>query len=663
MISRLFIGLGAAMFLGAATPSVAASLSGIVQVGHSPVTGSTVTLYAAGSGAPTQIAQSTTDDQGGFTLAGADAPVGDIYYIIAKGGTAKAATGKGANNSLALLVVLQNALPAKVTIDEFTTVASAFTAARFINGEAISGNVLGLKIAAGNVPNLVDPVTGGWGNVLVDPLNSTQTTTLATLNTLASLVTASVTVANDDWRARFFKASTPTGGTTPTDTLEAMAGIAREPWSQPKALYGLFDEVYPQPKDGARRSAPFVPYLAYVPDDFSLSLCFAGGGIYSPGRLMFDTDGNLWTGQNWMAGSQSGVVHSIGGGLVKMAPNGTPLSPPILGFTGMGIDGIGWGIAVSTDKVWATSFDGKILVTDFNGNPIGSEDDFPFKEKLFGLMGVGIATNGDVYIADGSGNQLLYFPGGRVKDGKIVKAPGFKSPFDVVIDDQNFVWVSNSQSDTVVRFPASDPSKAQTIRCGISVRALALDSKSNVWAASNMSLDFPVPKVPEGASIMEQFRILGGAMLRYPKPTGFITMIRPDGAQPKGMGFSGGGQIDIPWGLNIDGNDDVWVGNFSPRSRSVALMAGADAKGHPAGTKPGDVIHVFKSGSIQMITDVSIDPAGNVWAANNWNDPIAATNPDPARTTSTWGGGSGITVIYGVASPVKPPRMGPVHGY
>jgi hypothetical protein len=63
---------------------------------------------------------------------------------------------------------------------------------------------------------------------------------------------------------------------------------------------------------------------------------------------------------------------------------------------------------------------------------------------------------------------------------------------------------------------------------------------------------------------------------------------------------------------------------------------------------------VFKSGSIQMVTDASIDPAGNVWAANNWNSLEAAAGADPSRPTSTWGGGSGITVINGVAAPVKP---------
>ena len=94
--------------------------------------------------------------------------------------------------------------------------------------------------------------------------------------------------------------------------------------------------------------------------------------------------------------------------------------------------------------------------------------------------------------------------------------------------------------------------------------------------------------------------------------------------------------------------------------RCVTLLAGDNTVGHPAGTKTGDVIHVFKSGSIQMVTDASIDPAGNVWVANNWNSLEAAAGADPSRPTSTWGGGSGITVIYGVAAPVKPPRIGKV---
>jgi streptogramin lyase len=378
------------------------------------------------------------------------------------------------------------------------------------------------------------------------------------------------------------------------------------------------------------------------------------------GRFMFDIDGNLWSGQNWMPGSQSGVIRSIGGGVPKMAPNGTPLSPPITGFTGMGLDGVGWGTFVTNDRVWISGFNGKLLVMDLEGRPVASESDVPFK-KLFGLMGITAAPNGDVWVADGSDNRLLVFPGGRIKDGKTVNVAGLESPFDIIIDPQNRVWVSNSSADTLLRFPADDPTKVETFHLGISVRAIALDQKGNVWVTSNASRDFPMPKIPPNASIMEQFKIVGGAVVAYPKTTGFVSMFRPDGTQPAPDGYTGNGAIWVPWGINIDGNGDVWVGNMN--SRSVVLLAGDGTKGHPPGTKTGDLIHQFTGGGIQMITDTSIDPAGNVWAANNWNSPEGATAENPTFAVSTWGGGSGLTVIYGVAAPVRPPRIGQVRTY
>ena len=142
-----------------------------------------------------------------------------------------------------------------------------------------------------------------------------------------------------------------------------------------------------------------MPYLAYAPPDFALMLTFAGG-LSAPGKFMFDANGNLWSGVNWMPGSQSSVTHNIGGGTVKFAPNGTALSPPVTGFTGMGVDSIGWGTGVTPNNVWVGGLNGAIGVFDFDGRPIGKESDFSLAGKVGGLQGVGVAANGDVWIAD-----------------------------------------------------------------------------------------------------------------------------------------------------------------------------------------------------------------------------------------------------------------------
>ena len=57
---------------------------------------------------------------------------------------------------MALMTVLGGTPPASVVINELTTIASVWTHAQFIDGTAIRGHALGLRIAAGNVPNLVD---------------------------------------------------------------------------------------------------------------------------------------------------------------------------------------------------------------------------------------------------------------------------------------------------------------------------------------------------------------------------------------------------------------------------------------------------------------------------------------------------------------------------
>ena len=62
---------------------------------------------------------------------------------------------------------------------------------------------------------------------------------------------------------------------------------------------------------------------------------------------------------------------------------------------------------MTLQNVWAPSLNGKILVTDFDGHPVADPSDFPFKEKVSGLMGTGVARNGDVWITAGADDALL----------------------------------------------------------------------------------------------------------------------------------------------------------------------------------------------------------------------------------------------------------------
>ena len=183
----VLIAIAIGNLMSAMSALAAVSLKGQVLAGGGPVANSTVTLWEASNGAPKQIAQTKTNGDGRFQVRSSGAHDA-ILYVIAAGGEAQAKKGSGENPAIVLLSVLGNHPPQKVVVNELTTVASAFTAARFIRGQAISGNPVGLRIAAGNAPNLVDPATGGWGKVLLDPLNSSMTTTLAKLDTLGSLI-------------------------------------------------------------------------------------------------------------------------------------------------------------------------------------------------------------------------------------------------------------------------------------------------------------------------------------------------------------------------------------------------------------------------------------------------------------------------------------------
>ena len=650
-------------------------IEGQVQVGGAPLASSTVTLWAASAGEPRQLAQMKSSGDGRFQLLSPETPGADVsLYLVAHGGLAK---GDVDNPAIALLTVLGNAPPANVVVNEMTTVASAWTNAQFLDGTDIKGQPLGLRIAAGNVPNFVDLTTGGWGEAIQGPLNSGQTPTMANFATLADILAGCATRVSADACGKLFAASTPPRGSAPTDTLAAAQSIARNSWYQPERLFALLDQFYPVPQGKNMRAVPFMPYLKLAPSAWVLPLKFDGGGYRAGGKAMFDSEGNLWVGDNFSVGWQ-GQDSLWEGHATKFAPNGRPLSPMTTGFTGGGMEGGTFGAAVDAkDNAWLTNYGSKsITVFDKTGKPLTPPEGITFDGRLGLMQGVIVTPSADVWVLGIEKSQLVHFPKGDLTKGRIVcegdkeePCKSFRAPFHLAIDQQDRIWVSNSGIEHVTRFSAADPSKAENFKVGFNSSGLAIDSLGNVWVTDRFGsgllgmahlIDMGVRLKLEGVTAASDYLTKTMSEQKGGRFGGSVTLLRPDGTPFPGSPFTGSA-LPGPWAAAVDGNDNVWISNFAAPHSPIVQLCGVRTENCPPGMKTGDQISPpggYVGGGLQMQVDIDIDPAGNVWVTNNWQD-IDSCIGTPIEALSTRCGGQGVVVFYGMAKPVRTPQIGP----
>src|SRR5664280_368744 len=663
-----------------ASSASAADIKGQVLGGGAPIAQSTVILMQASAGEPKQLAQTKTDSNGNFAVHGTGV-AGSSLYLVASGGIPKPNPGAGNNPAILLLTVVGSKPPAHVVIDEMTTIASVVTHAQFIVGTWIKGSPLALRIAGDNVPNFVDLQTGGYGATIVDALNSGQTPTMANFATLSSIVAGCVTRVRADACSRLYEAASPPNGGPPVDTLSSVESIADNPWHQPDKIFALLNDFYPVPTGKTMRPAPFMPYLTYSPSAWIFPLRVTGGGLSGPGKLMFDSEGNAWAGDNFIGGAQNQDA-LWAGNLSKFSPNGKPLSPHPTGFIGGGVEGIGFGLAIdSHDNVWGTTYGSKAIVKfDKRGKPLSPPDGYTFGGKLGQMQGIIVTPKGDVWALDVENAKVIYMPQGDPAKGQFfcenttgnpLKNPcKLLAPFHLAIDQQDRIWISSILSDNVTRFPASDPSKMEFLKAGWSGSGMAVDSLGNVWVANRSGSSergrlklleaITAAKVsgePAFAKIMVE--MWTGQKPGY-ESGGSVTAFRPDGTQASFSPVSGKG-LASPWAISVDGNDNVWVSNLATSSYGIVQLCGFRTEHCPPGVHTGDAISPvggYVGGGLQMQVDVGVGPAGDVWVTNNWQYyPAALGKVD--ETLSTLAAGQGMVVFFGMAKPVRTPLIGP----
>jgi streptogramin lyase len=613
---------------GAVLPAAAQNLSGTVKSGTAPIPGATVTLYMAGydRGIPPSVLSSTVSDASGhfvikFPIKVPPLRANDVLYVTARGPlpSVDLAAMLGTYGNVSWFV-------SDFVVNELSTIATTWAMAQFMSGDDVGGKSPGLQNAAATVGNMVNVKTATIATVLATPPNGSQTTTLAEFNSLANLIAACVDTPVKC--SQLFSLATPPGGTTPANTLQAALSIAHNPWNNVAQLFTL-----------SQSNSNYAPVLPSAPDAWTIVLQYYGNGneLNGPGNMAVDAEGNIYVAINY-----DGQTNACGGKIVsKLTPTGSDAAGAP--FKGGGVNGAGFGITIDPTgdiRIGNFGFAGNMCTALPAANSVSkfTPTGWALSPATTGWTGNGFIHSPQATVSDAAGNiwianftasanyvtELVRGDPFNVKT--YVNNPNFKNAFGIALDAQNKVWVTSGPNLLTKIDPTTGQYQSYTAPGMDRPLGVAIDSLGNIWVA-NPAADFDSTSGGPGA----------------------VVAFDPSGNPLPGSPFTGG-SISGPWGIAIDGNDNVWVDDWI--GEHVTLLCGARRVKCPPGFATGQQISPpsgYTSNAMQRLTGVVIDQAGNVWVPNNWKTIPIQTNP----------GGFGMLEIVGAAAPVKAPVFGP----
>jgi hypothetical protein len=636
------------------TASTGVALTGFVQSGTTPIVGSRVALYAAGTSgyasASTLLSPGsgyvTTDATGSFTIpATYTCPAQtSLLYLVATGGNA----GPGSNPNAVLMTALGPCngtnSTAPIYVTEATTVASVWALAPFMSSSANVGSssnnaTTGMANAFGTVNNLVNINTG---EVLGTTAVGNGTVPFAEINTLASLLATCVQTSGGQagdgsaCSALFLKTNPAQNvATAATDTLQAALDLALNPSNlEGNNTINMLFALLPA-------TPAYQPVLTASPNDFTIALNFVGGGLESSGTsqnrpsstaMAIDAAGNIW------------VTNSRIPSVTELSNLGAPLSPWTTGPTRASAGGfrdpsLTGPNSIAIDllgNVWVGNSNGSLTELSYTGVAVPTL-------TPGGFIGGGLSDGRGIAIDSG---DPLTSPGGNIwvagtgstgvaKFNGSTGAPVAGSPFTggniigvtsgaIALDGAGTVWVGDSFNNTMVELnsltgallgtndgsvpSAVPPIPSQLVNgvgANIAIDGTGSSGKGNVW----------IPGTSTGSGS-------GGDPLAELYSTGLGgTILNP-------IPLAG------PGPLAIDGNGRAWL-----TTQGFSTAAATYLPSLIGLTNGGGLISQFGYAGPLLInspTGVAVDGSGNVWVL-------------------TGGNYSTLTEFVGVAAPVTTP--------
>jgi hypothetical protein len=581
-----------------------------------PISGSTVTLYAAGTtgygAGASVIGRTTTAANGTYAVSYTCPAANPETYIIASGGNA----GAGVNSAISLMAALGpcNSLSTSttVTINELTTAASAWALAQFFDASghtigAPATNAIGLQNAYIGFANLAD-VNASTFAVSGNPSSFLPTGAacnlaalancdgLERLDTLANILAGCVESSGSSSSAcaQLLCAGTPgltfgsscSGTPAPTDTMGAARLIVTNPANNVSALYGL-----------AAASTPFSPPLTAAPDGWEMALNFvpAAAAFNSPLSIAVDSSGNVF-------------VVNIGG--------------------------------ESVSELTAASG----YATGLNFAPAGAAFDTPYSIALDGSANVFVAN----FSSPGSVSELTATSGYRTGLSFDPAGAAFGNPTSIALDGSGNVFVANT-SDSVSELTAAsgyatglnfDPAGAAFDYS----YALALDQSANVFVAN---LDGGVSELtaasgyatglsfaPSGAAFVNPTSIAldGSANVFVTNQGSGVSELTAASSYGTGLNFvPAGAAFNEPNSIALDGSGNIFAANdYGGIGETGSVSELTAASGYRTGFN-----FVAAGAALSFPGSIALDGSGNVFVANEF--------------------GNSVSEILGLAEPVVTP--------
>ena len=277
-------------------PVAGVAFSGMVHGGQQPVSGSTVQLYAAGTGsdgsnAITLGTSTTSLSNGSFSLSGTgwSCTTGQQLYVAVSGGNPGVAS---ANPNLSMMAAIGACgtltTSSYLWVDEQTTVAAVFALSPYMKSYTAVGSASSDATAMASAftlaTELVNTATGSAPGASVPNGYSSPVTEIYTLADVLATCVNSIggTAGQSNPCGNLFTDATPYGGTAPTDVVGAALLIAKNPNQNVTSIFGL-----------ATATGPYQPIATAAPADWTVPLLPVGvirilfvGDSFTHGRYL-----------------------------------------------------------------------------------------------------------------------------------------------------------------------------------------------------------------------------------------------------------------------------------------------------------------------------------------------------------------------------------------